>query len=727
MHIRKSPTLVLFWIILGGFVTNSFLSRFGAGSLFLTPEYLDKIDYLSFFLMGLATGAFIIAFNISSYLINAYKFPFIATLSRPFLKYTLNNFIFPLSYVLLFIYYSIKAQINNEFIPDWEIFYNIISFLFGMSFFIFLALTYFFTTNKDVYKMYKLPRENKKVKKIIRPVKVILQKDMEWKMVNSPREEGKWRIATYLKGPFKIRKTRDFTHYTSDMIHRVLQQNHTNAGFFATGIMAIIMFLAYYMDNPIVIIPAGASIILAFTLFILLYSALHAVFKDWSFLAIIILIVGYNFASTCFFSEYINSAYGLNYSYAGSKKVLEVNYTDSIHLADHDSTLVILENWKKKNEDVYKSGKKPKLVFINTSGGGLKAAIWTYYVLGYADSLSGGKLLKQSQLITGASGGMIGAAYLRELYLQKLEGKIDNYYDQKYLRGISKDILNPIIFSLVLKDWFIKIKKFEYNGYLYYKDRAYALEQKLNRNTGWVLDKPLKDYKEPEKKAQIPMIIIAPTIVNNGRRLLISPNNISYLFANAKASSVSKYPNSNVEFLRAYDVFGAENLRFTTALRMAATFPYVSPMISLPGEPTLNIMDAGLTDNYGLSTSLRFLYEFQEWIGKNTSGVIFVQITADNEDAFVEGKGLLSRLLQPVGNVYSNMFNIQNVQNENLIEFSSNWLRNHATFIHFSLKSRSNHISLSWHLNSREKLILFNAINRVDNKNSINQLVKLLD
>ena len=68
---------------------------------------------------------------------------------------------------------------------------------------------------------------------------------------------------------------------------------------------------------------------------------------------------------------------------------------------------------------------KPKLIIINTSGGGLRSALWTFYSLQYADSLLHGELLKHTELITGASGGMLGAAYLRELLLRKYDHKIN--------------------------------------------------------------------------------------------------------------------------------------------------------------------------------------------------------------------------------------------------------------------------------------------------------------
>ena len=60
-------------------------------------------------------------------------------------------------------------------------------------------------------------------------------------------------------------------------------------------------------------------------------------------------------------------------------------------------------------------------------------------------------------------------------------------------------------------------------------DRAYVFEKQLNSNVDNVFDKRLKDYESAESGAIIPMMIFTPTIVNDGRRLLVSPHDISFL------------------------------------------------------------------------------------------------------------------------------------------------------------------------------------------------------
>ncbi|MFM8432521.1 MAG: patatin-like phospholipase family protein, partial [Bacteroidota bacterium] len=63
--LKKNQIMLLYWLVLFGWVTNSASRTFGIPFLFLDPEYLGHVGFLSFFVMGFTTGAFIMVFNIS--------------------------------------------------------------------------------------------------------------------------------------------------------------------------------------------------------------------------------------------------------------------------------------------------------------------------------------------------------------------------------------------------------------------------------------------------------------------------------------------------------------------------------------------------------------------------------------------------------------------------------------------------------------------------------------
>ncbi len=61
---------------------------------------------------------------------------------------------------------------------------------------------------------------------------------------------------------------------------------------------------------------------------------------------------------------------------------------------------------------------------------------------------------------------------------------------------------------------------------------------------------------------------------------------------------------------------------------MNATYPYVLPNVHLPSMPGIEVLDAGFRDNYGIVSAVRFIHVFKDWILKNTSGVVMVQISS---------------------------------------------------------------------------------------------------
>ena len=65
--------------------------------------------------------------------------------------------------------------------------------------------------------------------------------------------------------------------------------------------------------------------------------------------------------------------------------------------------------------------------------------------------------------------------------------------------------------------------------YEYIKDRGYAFEQKLNKNTGGVLDKQLRDLAPDEAAARIPLMLFSSVITRDSRTMLISTQPISFL------------------------------------------------------------------------------------------------------------------------------------------------------------------------------------------------------
>ena len=97
-----------------------------------------------------------------------------------------------------------------------------------------------------------------------------------------------------------------------------------------------------------------------------------------------------------------------------------------------------------------------------------------------------------------------------------------------------------------------------------------------------------------ESSALIPMMIFTPTIINDGKKLFISSQHISYMVQNQVQPNMKKHNIiEGVEFRRFFKAQEADSLQFTSALRMSATFPFISPVVSMPSMPVMDVVDAG--------------------------------------------------------------------------------------------------------------------------------------
>jgi hypothetical protein len=677
MHnIKKNQVLLLLWGVILGMITESFGTMIGLPTLFLDPEYINQVNFWSFFLMGFTLGVFSISFHMVCYILDVPQFSFVGNMPRPFTKFYINNSVLPFVVIVIYFYKVIDYQASYAHTTQ-QVVERVSGLAVGLVSAFTLIYGYFVSTNQDIFKIVAL-----QVNKRLRKSKVV-RINLLSRLKTTRRKDI--RVDYLLDGFFRICKVPHTVPSNNQTIIKVFNQNHLNGVIIQMAIFVLVLLIGTLRDYPYFQLPAGASLLLLFTILLMFTGALSYWLRGWAGTATIILLVLLNYFMKFEWITAKYEAYGLDYQIERAeyslKRVKEMS-NDEFYALDYKTTLIALDNWKKKFTDENPTA-KPKMIFLCASGGGQRAAVWTMRTLQYVDSTLNGDLMKHSTLITGASGGLIGGAYYRELclrkelYRQKILKKPINPFSEKYLENIGKDNLNAIVFSLVVNDLFFNFQTFDSGGYQYAKDRGFAFEQQLNLNTEGILDKPLCDYKEPEMLGMIPMMILAPTIVNDGRKLFISPLNVSYMtvpridevrFLNQKTKGI--------EFLRFFEKQNAPNLRFLSALRMSATFPYITPNVRLPSQPEMEIMDAGLSDNFGVSDAVRFLYAFRKWIEQNTSGVIFVSIRDTQKDKPIERsieQSLLQKIFTPVASLYGNLEYLQDIANDNMIEFAQSW------------------------------------------------------
>jgi hypothetical protein len=315
-------------------------------------------------------------------------------------------------------------------------------------------------------------------------------------------------------------------------------------------------------------------------------------------------------------------------------------------LIDSEQPLrAMYERWQQRHP-----GTKPRLVIVCTSGGGIRAAVWTTVVLeGLEETVPG--LRDHIRMITGASGGMVGAG----LYVADFERPSDpKDVDPEtglstFSKLLARDSLTPAVQTMLLNDlprvWVPRPMD---------RDRGRALEQAwfvTTRRPGdnrSPLEKSFAELRDDERQGRRPSLVFSPMLVEDSRRLIISNLSLDHLtmsysqqlagssFAEGGVTENDNEPEranlrtqrslSAVEFFRLFPQ--ASGFQVSTAARMNASFPLVSPAINLPTHPPRRVVDTGYYDNYGTHVATMWLLHHQEAIRRYASGVLLVEIRA---------------------------------------------------------------------------------------------------
>jgi hypothetical protein len=736
-NIRRNHVLLLCWIILFAMITGSFGKLLGIPYLFLDPEYLNKVSFTSFFFMGLMSAGFSMAFHITGYISDGHRFSFVGTLPNPFKKFVINNSIIPMLFLGVFIYQIITFQINNEHCTNGQLVERIGGLLAGYGLMTLLFAIYFRLTNKDIFK-YVVCRIDEKIKKNVTVTRASVMKKLDI------ARKKQVRVDNYLDSRIRVNAVEDVSFYDKTTILQVFDQNHFNLVVIELLIFIAVVILGIFKDYQAFQLPAAASFMIFLTIFVMASGAFAYWFGEWSATVglVVFLFINYLEGKDFFTKKY--EAFGLNYeTFPAIYDADTLQYQNNTTIIEEDkrTTLIQLNNWRNKFDSIT----KPKMVFVCVSGGGKRAALWTLNALQTADSLTQGRSSENTVLITGASGGLIGASYYRELKLrEKLREKTKPNHPI-HRQMISSDNLNPLIFSLLANDLFVGFTHFEYANKKYQKDRAYTFEDQLNKITEGLMDHPISYYYEHEMKGIIPMVILTPTVVNDGRKIYIASRPVSYMNAeleNFKNYSLEKF--SGVDFQRFFREQDAHKLRFLSALRMSATFPYITPNTTLPTDPPIEMMDAGISDNFGIIDAVRFMYAFKKWINENTSGIVVVSIRDSPKVPAVQpttGQTILDALTQPISSVYNNFENFQDINGDLLLGQAHDWLgvsidridlqyqaENYINLLQGmdSIRQNNARASLSWRLTTREKEGIVNNIYSERNKSELARLKSLL-
>lgn len=719
LHFRKFQVLLVFWYLLGSTINSGFMKHYGADALFCAPEYLGNVNALSAVIVGMALGVFFMSWNITTFILHSKRCKFLATTTNPFLKYCINNSLLPLMFLGFYLYKLVLFDMQKELMGTGEIIAVIAGILGGICLIVAISFVYFFGAEKTIQRT-------------IAPIIDSAQHfNVNYYSGSQVTEIPGLKISGYLGDHFRIKKPRNVSHYNHDFLDTVFKRHHLS------GILSIVLsfvfliVVGFYMDSPYFEAPAAASILIFFASMTAVIGALSYFLQSWSLPAFILLVL---FIDVLYKNEIIdsrNKAYGLNYNNKEerpgyNKTALQNLCTADKIAADKTNMQQVLSAWKHKQKE-----EKPVIIFINVSGGGLRSATFVMNTLQKLDSAVNGQLLNHTMLISGASGGMLAAAYYRELYRQKQKDSTVKLQNPLFTDAIAKDLLNPLFSSMVARDIFSPAQKFKAGNYKYVKDRGYAFEQKLNRNSVNLLDNELHDYSTEEKNAAIPLLIFNSTISRDGRKMMICTQLLSFMMKAPEQAKEGAASPDAVDFTAMFSRQDPLNLRLLTALRMNASFPYVLPNVWLPSNPVIDVMDAGLRDNYGQETTLRFIANFKNWLEENTSKVILLQIQDRQQDNWqqpFETGSVTDFLIKPGTMLQHNWFKLQSYSQNDQYNYLKENLGEKLQLISFMYapENEEKAAALNFHLTAREKAAVKDAFNSQYNQASLAAIKNLL-
>lgn len=285
--------------------------------------------------------------------------------------------------------------------------------------------------------------------------------------------------------------------------------------------------------------------------------------------------------------------------------------------------------------------KEKTLVVVCASGGGIQAAGWIVQVLTGLQDMLGNSFTKSIGFISSVSGGSVGTMYYLDRFADK--GYPESKEFENIFKSATEDSLDAVGWGLAYPDlWRIIGLPFLAPKMC---DRGKVIE------TDWQgeLKNPnskqfLSTWGEQILNGKIPIPIFNATLVEDGRRFLISPMTFGPI-------------NKSVDFNTLYAGY---DIDVVTAARLSATFSYVSPIARYVGENpqgNYHIADGGYFDNSGMVTMVEWL---NEWLdpqkGLNIKRVLLLQINAFPESTPSKSKiegGWFQAIIGPLLTLFS--------------------------------------------------------------------------
>jgi hypothetical protein len=227
-------------------------------------------------------------------------------------------------------------------------------------------------------------------------------------------------------------------------------------------------------------------------------------------------------------------------------------------------------------------------------------------------------------------------------------------------------------------------------------------------------------------------MILNSVVTRDLKKMMVCTQPVSFMMQDAYKDSSSKIVGPDaIDFAALFKNEDPMDLRLLTALRMNATYPYILPSVWLPSQPVIDVMDAGLRDNNGQESSLRFLNVFKDWVNENTRGVLIIQVRSRQKgswDNTYKNGGISEIIPKPFTMLQTNWFRLQDYLQDDEISYAKNSFDkplHRVAFMYIPEKEESG-ATLNFHLTASEKKEVNASLQRINNVEAFKQIEAIL-
>lgn len=309
------------------------------------------------------------------------------------------------------------------------------------------------------------------------------------------------------------------------------------------------------------------------------------------------------------------------------------------------------------------AGKNGKtMVLVAASGGGIQAAVWTSQVLTGLEKQYP-SLSDSITIISSVSGGSVGTLFYLDRFNEKEQerDKIVALSSENSLRDVGWGFLYPDLARLVALPILVPD----------HIDRGWALEESW-RHRLYYPEATFGSWRESIKTGELPVPVFNATLVESGKRFLLTPVNLKTLNKQSSDTFNNLYPKTDINV--------------ATAARLSSTFPYVSPAsrallkhndddtASEAKQAPWHIVDGGYYDNYGVMTLIESLHNKNIPVDK-IDNLILIQIRLESPDKPEPQSGWANVVAAPLTTMWNVRGATQRARNDMEIELHKSLMK----------------------------------------------------